>query len=131
MRGPEFYFEQRWKGLEQIARIVGKTNYSSKRNSNELSVGEELQDLYVVIETIRMGSVEIQEALQEGRLSGEAIVNDLEALDSRIKRATEILKKEAEEIDSLKRNLLMTLWYVRLGKLADTLKINAENDRTT
>jgi hypothetical protein len=49
---PEYYFKRRWMGLENLAQIVGDRNFSNKRNSVELSFGEELQDLVGVIESV-------------------------------------------------------------------------------
>lgn len=62
---PKYYFEQRWMGLESLAKIIGDRNFPSGRNSVELSLGDQLQDLVQVIESVLACSSEIRDAIFE------------------------------------------------------------------
>ena len=65
---PEYYFGQRWMSLERLAKIIGHRNFSSERNSFELSYEEQLQDWVQVVESILARSSEIRGVLFENAL---------------------------------------------------------------
>jgi len=106
---PEYYFAKRWKGLENLAQIVGDRDFSNKRNSVELSFGEELQDLVGVIEGVLACSSEIQEALFEKKLTADALQHDVYALELRVEQAVAMLNKGTEEILHMRKKMLIAL----------------------
>ena len=105
---PEYYFKRRWMGLENLAKIVGDRDFSNKRNSVELSFGEELQNLVHVIESVLACSSEIREALFEKKLTEEALRNDVFSLEARVEQAVARLNEGAEEILQMKNRMLVT-----------------------
>ena len=106
---PEYYFKRRWMGLENLAQIVGDRNFSNKRNSVELSFGEELQDLVGVIESVLACTSEIREALFEKKLTAEAFQHDVYALEARVEQAVAMLNEGAQEILHMKNKTLVAL----------------------
>ena len=119
----EYYFEQRWIGLDNLAKILGNKNFSRKSSSIELSLGEQFQDLSQVIENILGYSDEIHKALLDKSLSEDAFCNELNALEWRVKQAIASLNEELEEIQRLRNRILIS---VANQKIAEIFKLNGE-----
>jgi DNA integrity scanning protein DisA with diadenylate cyclase activity len=96
-------------GLESLSKIIGNRNFSSKRNSVELSLGEQLQDLKTVIESILACSSEIRDALFENNLSVDAFHHDVSVLEARVNKAVAALNEGVSEILRMKRGMLISL----------------------
>ena len=106
---PEYYFEQRWMGLESLAKIIGHRNFSSKRNSVELSLGEQLQDLVQVVESILACSSEIRDAIFEKSLSEDALHHEVSVLEARVLQAVATLNEGVSEIVRMKNGMLVAI----------------------
>jgi hypothetical protein len=106
---PEYYFQQRWAGLENISAVIGNKTYSNKTNSVDLDFGERLQDLVQVISSILGNSDEIREALLENRLSEGALYNDFSVIEQRIESAISTLKDGMDEVLRLRNSMLTSL----------------------
>jgi hypothetical protein len=106
---PEYYFEQRWMGLESLAKIIGHRNFSSKRNSVELSLGEQLQDLDQVVESVLACSSEIRDALFDKSLSEDALHHEVSVLEERVGQAVASLNEGVSEIVRMKKGMLISL----------------------
>jgi hypothetical protein len=106
---PEYYFEQRWMGLESLAKIIGHRNFSSKRNSVELSLGEQLQDLDQVIESVLACSSEIRDALFDKSLSEDALHHEVSVLEARVEQAVASINEGVSEIVRMKNGMLVAL----------------------
>ena len=106
---PEYYFEQRWIGLESLAQIIGSRTFSSKRNSVELSLGEKFQDLVTIIESLLACSFEIRDALFENKLSEDAFHHDISMLERRVEQAVATLNEGVSEVMRMKVDVLVSL----------------------
>jgi hypothetical protein len=106
---PEYYFQQRWLGMENLGKIVGERSFSNKRNSVELSLGERLSHLNDVTVSILACSGEIRDAILDKTLTEDALLGDLDALEARVKQATDALQNQVEEVLSFKRSLQVTI----------------------
>ncbi len=106
---PEYYYKKRWVGLENLAKVIGGKNSSSKRNSVELSSGEHLQDLAQIVETILASRSELRDALIEKSLSEDALHHEVRILEARIEQAVTALIEGAAEIVRMKSALLVDL----------------------
>lgn len=106
---PEYYFEQRWIGLERLAKIIGDRNFSSKRNSIELSLGEQFQDLVQVVESLLACSSEIRNALFEKSLDEDEFQHDVSVLEARVEQAVTALNEGVSEIVRMKNGMLVAL----------------------
>ena len=104
---PEYYFEQRWMGLKSLAKIIGHRNFSNKRNSVELSLGEQLQDLVQVVESVLACSSEIRDALFEKSLVEDAFHHDVSVLEARVVQAVAALNQGVSEIVRMKNGTLV------------------------
>jgi hypothetical protein len=102
---PEYYFQQRWMGLESLAKIIGHRDFLSKRSSVEISIGEQLQELIKVVEIVLNSSSELKNALFDNSLSEDAFHHEISALDARINDAISALKDASEEIIQMKKNI--------------------------
>ncbi len=101
----EYYFEQRWKGLESLAKIIGHRDFSSKRSSVEISIGEQLQELVTVVESVLNSSSELKNALFDNSLTDDAFHHEISALETRINDAISALKDASEEIIQMKKSI--------------------------
>ena len=106
---PEYYFKKRWVGLENLAKVIGGKNSSSKRNSVELSIGEHLQDLAQIVETILASRSELRDALIEKSLSENALHPEVRILEALIEPAVTALNEGEAEIARMKSGLLLNL----------------------
>jgi len=102
---PEYYFEQRWKGLESLAKVIGHRDFSSKRSSVEISIGEQIQELVKVIVNVLNSSSDIKSALFDNSLTEDAFHNDICALEARINHAISLLNEASEEIIQMKKSI--------------------------
>jgi hypothetical protein len=106
---PECYFQQRWAGMESLAKIVGDRNYSLKRHSVELSLGERLQDLDRVIVNILSCSSEIRDAILEKRVTADELCSDVNALESRVAECIDSLKSGVFKITRMRDEMLISI----------------------
>lgn len=106
---PKYYFEQRWMGLESLAKIIGDRNFPSGRNSVELSLGDQLQDLVQVIESVLACSSEIRDAIFEKSLSADALHHEVSVLEGRVVQAVAALNEGVSEIVRMKNRMLISL----------------------
>jgi hypothetical protein len=113
---PEYYFEQRWIGLESLAQIIGSRTFSIKRNSVELSLGEKFQDLVTIIESLLACSFEIRDALFENKLSEDAFHHDISMLERRVEQAVATLNEGVSEVMRMKVDVLVSLANHRAKK---------------
>ena len=113
---PEFFFNNRWKGLEKLSGFIGDKN-CFKNNSIDPSTAEEIAEVVNVIEIFLTFSGYIKEALIENKLSKEDLEIELEALNARIKWAIEKLQEGSSLIDTELRAIIASYTNVKVNEL--------------
>ena len=113
---PEFFFNNRWKGMEKLSGFIGDKN-CLKNNSINLSNAEEIAEVVNVIEIFLTFSEYIKEALIENKLSKEDIEIELAALNARIKWAIEKLQEGSSLIDTELRAIMASYSNVKVNEL--------------
>ena len=95
--------------MESLAKIVGDRNYSLKRNSVELSLGERLQALDQVIVNILSCSSEIRDAILDKRITVDELCSDVNALESRVVECIDSLKNGVFKITRMRDEMLIAI----------------------
>lgn len=106
---PEYYFKRRWNGLEGLAKIIGDRTFSGKRDSVDLSLGEQFQDLVMVVASVLACSSEIRDALSKNRIGEDELHHEVSLLERRVDQAVATLKEGVSEIVRMKIMMLIEL----------------------
>ena len=122
----EFYFSNRWKGLEKLSEFIGDKN-CSKNNSVDLSTAEEIAEIVYVIEIFLSCSSYIKTALLDGKLSKEDFEIEVEALNARVKWAIEKLQEQSSLIGYESRSLMLSYANVKVCELWEKIEKEQKN----
>lgn len=123
----DFYFKNRWKGLEKISQLIGdKQCY--KNNSVALSNAKEIDEVIKVIEIFLSFSDHIAAAFIDDKLSKEDLEVEIEALNARVKWAVEKLQESSSlingELGSMMTSYANVKAYDLLEKIEKEDRIN-------
>jgi hypothetical protein len=125
---PEFYFNNRWKGLEKLSEFIGDKK-CSKNNSVDLSTSENIAEVVNVIEIFLTFSSDVKSALLDDKLTKEDLEIEIEALNARVKWAIEKLHEGSslieEELRSMKISYANVKAYEVWEKMEKEKKFNS------
>jgi hypothetical protein len=122
----DFYFKNRWKGLEKISQFIGdKQCY--KNNSVALSNAEEIAEITNVMEVFLSFSNHIAAALMDEKLSKKDLEIEIEALNARIKWAVEKLQEGSSLIDGELRSMVTSYANVKACDLLEKIENERKN----
>jgi len=117
----EFYFNNRWKGLEKLSEFLGDKN-CSKNNSVDLSTSEQIAEVVNVIEIFLSFSGDIKSALLDDKLSKEDLEIEIEALNARVMWAIEKLKEGSSLIEEEIRSMKISYANVKAYELWEKME---------
>jgi hypothetical protein len=112
----DFYFKNRWKGMEKISQIIGDKQ-CNKNNSVALSIAEEVAEVLKVIEIFLSFSNHIAAALMDDKLSKEDLEFEIEVLNDRVKWAVEKLQEGSSLIEGELRSMVISYANVKAYEL--------------
>lgn len=123
---PEFYFNNRWEGLEKLSEFIGDKN-CSKNNSVDLSTSEKIAEVVSVIEIFLTFSGDVKSALLNDKLSKEDLEIEIETLNVRVKWAIEKLKEGSSLIDDELRSMMISYANVKTNELWEKMEKDQKN----